>query len=941
MKRIRFTSRRGPRGLVAAATAALVLASVLPVADAATGSAPPPTYRAGDYADGQVLSINPPGENGLVNAVQLAQFEATGQRPADSTDQRTQYANLLHGYSTLTDQALPQYYNDESFGVRASEITRTEAPSPSVPVAIYRDSHDIPHVYGATTSAMSFGAGFAQAEDRLFEMDVLRHYGQGTVSQFLGPSCADEQMDHDQLLLAPYTEQQAQAQVDALPTQFGAQGVLARQMIDSYVDGVNAYIARTRIDPAALPADYAAALQPPQQWKASDVVYVSALVGGLFGNGGGGEVRNAALLQYLDKQLGQAAGNKAFTDFREQNDPDAPTTIADKAFPYEIPAATDPAKTAMPDDASKPLSGGPTATKPGCDAIPANPTATNIVSSLLGMPKHMSNALLVDARHSADGHPIAVFGPQVSYFAPGILMQEDLHSPDYAAEGVSFPGTGVVELGRGKDFAWSATSAGSDITDQRLELICRPGGGTPAPHGTYYEFNGQCLPMTHHTFTETAVPKPGGLGVPTVIKHDVYLTQHGVVQGWTTARNGKPVAVVNQRSTYDHEVDSVVGFMHWGQPALTHDVTSWMAGAAQVSYTFNWFYVDTRDIGYYSSGKLPVRAPSVDPNLPTWGTGVAEWQGFLADAAHPHEVDPSSGFFTSWNNKPAPRFSASDVQYGYGPVYRSQMLDRTLQNGLAAHSGKITRANLVQAMETAATQDLDGLAEVPELLGYLAGRPEAPGVQAMLAQLRSWYNDGAHRRKNASGDTQYDHHAAVAIMDVLQEKVIRALFDPILAAGGIGGESSTGGAVTPSYTVLPMQWANTPNSGGTHLGSSYDGGYEGYVRKALRQLRGEQVAQPFGPEITAKICGAGPANCPTALDAALSDTFTTLVKANGGSTDVASWTATPDTKAQQQNMPDYDAIHFRSVGIVGQDPIEWQNRPTFQQVAEFPRHRPW
>jgi acyl-homoserine lactone acylase PvdQ len=941
MRRIRFTSRRVTTVLATAATAALVVTSVPPVAGAVMVTAPPPTYRAGDYADGQVLSINPPGENGLVNAAQLAQFQATGQRPANSTDQRTQYANLLHGYATLTDQTLPQYYNDESFGVRASEITRTETPSPSVPVAIYRDRLDIPHVYGATTSAMSFGAGFAQAEDRLFEMDVLRHYGQGTVSQFLGPSCANEQLDHDQLLLAPYTEQQAQAQVDALPTQFGAQGDLARQMIISYVDGVNAYIARTRIDPTALPADYAAALQAPQEWKASDVVYAAALVGGIFGNGGGGEVRNAALLQYLHKQLGEAAGTQAFTDFREQNDPDAPTTITGKAFPYEIPAATDPAKTAMPDDASQPLTGGPTATTPGCDAIPANPTATNIVASLLTMPKHMSNALLVDARHSADGHPIAVFGPQVSYFAPGILMQEDLHSPEYAAVGVSFPGTGVVEIGRGADYAWSATSAGSDLSDQRLELICDPNGGAPAPHGTYYEFNGQCLPMTHDTFTEMAVPKPGGPGAPTVINHDIYRTQHGVVQGWTTAQNGKPVAVVNQRSTYNHEVDSVVGFIHWGQPALTHDVRSWMAGAAQISYTFNWFYVDSRDIGYYSSGKLPVRAPNADPNLPTWGTGVAEWQGFLADSAHPHEVNPSSGFFTNWNNKPAPQFSASDAQYGYGPVFRSQMLDRTLQDQLAAHGGKITRANLVQAMETAATQDLDGLTEVPELLGYLAGRPEAPGVQAMLAQLQSWYSDGAHRRKNAPGDAQYDHHAAVAIMDVLQEKVIRALFDPILAAGGVGGESSTGSAVTPSYTVLPMQWVNTPNSGGAHLGSSYDGGYEGYVRKALRQLRGEQVAQPFGPEILARLCGAGPASCPTALDAALSDTFTTLVNANGGSTDVASWTATPEANAQQQSMPDYDAIHFRSVGIVGQDPIEWQNRPTFQQVAEFPRHRPW
>lgn len=939
MRQIRLAPWRVRGGLVAATAVALVV-GVLPGAGLAPASVlSGPTYRADDYADGRVLSINPPGENGLVNAAQLAQFQATGQRPANSTDQRTQYANLLHGYQNLTDAQLPQYYNDESFGVPSAQITRTEAPSPSV--TIYRDTRDIPHVYGQTNAAMSFGAGYAQAEDRLFEMDVLRHYGQGTVSQFLGPSCADEQLDHDQLLLAPYTEQQAQAQIDALPTQYGAQGDLARQMITNYVDGVNAYIAQTLTDPTKLPADYTAALQPPQAWKVSDVVYVAGLVGGIFGNGGGGEVRNAALLQYLQHQLGQGAGTQSFADFRAQNDPDAPTTITDKPFPYETPASTDPSKTALPDNASAPLSGGPTGTTANCAAVPANPTATTIVSSLLAVPKHMSNALLVDAKHSADGHPIAVFGPQVSYFAPGILMQEDLHSPDYAAEGVSFPGTGVVELGRGQDFAWSATSAGSDLTDQRLELVCDPNGGPPAANGTYYLFNGQCLPMTHETFTETALPKPGGVGPPTVINHDVYLTQHGVVQGWTTAQNGKPVAVVNQRTTYNHEVDSVVGFIRWGQPALTHDVTSWMAGAAKISYTFNWFYVDTRDIGYYSSGLLPMREPTADPNLPTWGTGNAEWQGFLSDAAHPQEINPPSGIFTNWNNKPAPAFSAADSQYGYGPVYRSQQLTQALQAQLAAHGGTLSRSNVVQAMETAASQDLSGSAELTDLLGYLGGRQEPPGVQAMLAQLQSWNAGGAHRLKGAPADAQYADHSAVAIMDVLQEKVIRAMFDPILAAGGIGGEASTGGAVTPSYAALPMQWANTPNSGGQHLGSSYDGGYEGYVLKVLRQLRGEPVAQPFGAAITSRLCGSGPASCSAALDAALSDTFNTLVSANGGSTNVAGWTATPDTQAAQQSMPDFDAIHFKSVGIVGQDPIEWQNRPTFQQVVEFPRHRPW
>ena len=148
----------------------------------------------------------------------------------------------------------------------------------------------------------------------------------------------------------------------------------------------------------------------------------------------------------------------------------------------------------------------------------------------------MSNALVVNANHSVGGHPTAVFGPQVSYFAPQILSELDLHSPDYAAEGASFPGTGIVELGRGEDYAWSATSAGSDLIDQRIEKVCNPSGGAPAANGAYYEYNGKCLPMTVEHFDETALPKPGGLGGPAQLNHTIYLTRHGVVQGWTTVK---------------------------------------------------------------------------------------------------------------------------------------------------------------------------------------------------------------------------------------------------------------------------------------------------------------------------------------------------------------------------------------------------------------------
>src|SRR5439155_184415 len=79
-----------------------------------------------------------------------------------------------------------------------------------------------------------------------------------------------------------------------------------------------------------------------------------------------------------------------------------------------------------------------------------------------------------------------------------------------------------------------------------------------------------------------------------------------------------------------------------------------------VDYTFNWFYVDGKDIGYQHSCKCPQRAPGVDPYLPVWGTGQWDWPGFIPLSAEPFDVNPPAGYLTSWNNKQAPGFKSPD-----------------------------------------------------------------------------------------------------------------------------------------------------------------------------------------------------------------------------------------------------------------------------------------
>ena len=104
-----------------------------------------------------------------------------------------------------------------------------------------------------------------------------------------------------------------------------------------------------------------------------------------------------------------------------------------------------------------------------------------------GLGGMSSNALLVSGAESESGRPVAVMGPQVAYFMPQILIEMDLHGPDIDAQGAAFPGISpYVLLGRGQDYAWSATSAGQDIIDTFAEKLCEPDGSrrTSSPRTT-------------------------------------------------------------------------------------------------------------------------------------------------------------------------------------------------------------------------------------------------------------------------------------------------------------------------------------------------------------------------------------------------------------------------------------------------------------------------
>src|SRR5207248_7669318 len=130
-------------------------------------------------------------------------------------------------------------------------------------------------------------------------------------------------------------EADLQKQIDLAPTVYGKLGSQIRSFGQAFVDGINAYITTVTLNPTKMPFEYIAFAKTPQPWKLTDVIAEASLIGGIFGKGGGNELRSALALEALQKRFGSKKGTRAWADFRFKNDPEAPTTILKKRFPYE------------------------------------------------------------------------------------------------------------------------------------------------------------------------------------------------------------------------------------------------------------------------------------------------------------------------------------------------------------------------------------------------------------------------------------------------------------------------------------------------------------------------------------------------------------------------------------------------------------------------------
>jgi acyl-homoserine lactone acylase PvdQ len=782
-------------------------------------------------------SILPPGNGGI-----------SGPTSVHLDDQRTMYDRLddVVADGTFDDSDLGSYFKDAGLGTEPT--VRTDTPAPGV--RIDWDRYGVPRISGTTVEQVSWGAGWAVADSRLLIAEIGRVLGRAGTIEMGGSDDLVKALQHaGDVPRIDYTDDELLAGLNDTVAQAGADGPRILAALDGFVDGINGWL-----DTHTFPKELQALGLQWRHWTRADVLAVGVVVDDIFGSGGGDEVGNATALRDLVSRLGTSQGRAMFDRLRTADDPGA-TAEVDQRFPYPVYASAaggpttdvgtvDPAAVAMPD--------------PGTTAAGPMTTPT------------MSNYMALAGDRTASGHPILVGGPQSSYFAPELLFEMELHGGGFDARGITFPGLGPwVVIGRSRTYAWTATAGGSDLTDERIEQLCEPDGAAPTRTSTHYVFDGRCVAMTR----------------PDTDPMTAWRTVHGPVVGRTTV-GGLPVAISRQRMSRFQTAHAALAFWRLNRGDV-HGPEDFAPTMSNVPMSFNWAYVDAHHVATFHSGWYPIRAEGVDPDLPSWGTGQWEWRGRLDWHEQPQAIDPPRGYAVSWNNHVAPGWREPDNDWDSGVVQRVDLLDR---RAAALHDA--TPADVVRAVQDAATVDVRGALVLPDVLRILDG---APAPNATLAatrdELARWVDAGAHRR-DRNDDGWYDDHA-VAVMDVLFEPLVDAVFRPTL-----------GTYLDRDDVRRPKTIDNPPSQ----TGGAFAHGWYSAVTSDLRRA---ETGDPAAPAV----CGGGDlATCRAAL-----------------------WHALTQAKDRSGPLPMLavlERIRFLPY-LFDLQSMRWQNRPTYQQVISF------
>lgn len=556
------------------------------------------------------------------------------------------------------------------------------------PVEVDFDREGIPHIYAKSARDAYEALGYVHARDRLFQMEIYRRRGSGTLAEILGPSQLQDDIFIRQIGIRRGAEAVWESpRLDAS----------VREEFEAYCAGVNARVAGLGDH---LPAAFQQLGVRPAPWTPVDAL-VFARYMGWDQSGSDTDVWMGMLVE----KLGLDTVNELFPLDR----------------PYEISTVPASSLVAMGDLAPASYSGQDTAATggearespyfpPGYDEAALDLHRRFVAQRTGSRFAFGSNNWAIDGRKSATGKAILANDPHLGFSLPAIWYTAHLVAPGLDVIGVTFPGFPYAVIGHNDRIAWGLTNLQSDAVDYFIEK-------TDSAHPGQYFYKGSWRTLDRR---EEDIPvrgdKPYHLVVESTV-HGPLVSTHGVrlALEWTGLEPSFEVLAFRRMNRARNLADYKLALHDLAVPAL------------------NVIYADVDgNIAIAPHGRLPVRKRSLGRWPVDGASGDYDWLGFIPDDRLPFALNPPEHYVASANGRPAPVGYPFYLGWMWDPSYRTRRIHELLR----AHQ-RITVADM-EAFQMDA-HDVAAERFVPALLEAYSRQPFGDdGVRAAVAELRRW-----------------------------------------------------------------------------------------------------------------------------------------------------------------------------------------------------------
>jgi penicillin amidase len=613
----------------------------------------------------------------------------------------------------IIHRALPQVDGTQELAELKSEVT------------VRRDSFGVPHISAQSAEDLFTAQGYVMAQDRLWQMDLVRRGASGRLSEIVGPATLEIDRSFRRLGLSQAADRDA-ALLD--PQE--------RVNLEAFARGVNRFIDEHR---GRLPVEFVLLRYEPEHWRPADTLLV---VGYMF------QTLTSSWRWDLNRldvsaKLGKERAQYFYNDVSPYDHPIVGGQVD------TVPFHSANASTHIVANAS-PIISAP-AIEPGVDPEhPAPPAERSLLwnfaqDALVQFDEQIrasfgSNNWVVDGTHTASGKPLLANDTHLQLGMPDIWYMAHLSMPGWNAEGFTLPGVPGIVIGHNDQIAWGFTNNGADVQDLYEETF------DPA-NPMDYRVNGNWV----RTETRTELIKVKGAPTETL---NITVTRHGPLM----ARRGDTGFALKWTATEPGGLANSyykIQFAHNWQEF--REALRDASGPGQ-----NIVYADvTGHIGFVVGARIPMRncaawPPPKSPlpsNTPCGAaplpgdTDAYEWSGYIPFDELPQALDPPGGIIATANSRVTGPGYTHYVTSDWAPPWRTDRIYTLLgqptkfqpddfnaiQNDIVQELNVILAKELVKSAAITHPHD-DRTAQLIHLLENWDGRMTTDSVQATFVE---------------------------------------------------------------------------------------------------------------------------------------------------------------------------------------------------------------